>query len=102
MGVFGLVGFVATFGLLGLAVFRAATALKYAQAIREKEYLAALALIIAINIIDLLPNSSLSPLTWLLVGALLGRAEALHAVARQRTSLRDMKLAPMQIQKSAS
>ena len=83
MGVFGLVGFVATFGLLGLAVFRAATALKYAQAIGEKEYLAALALIIAINIVDLLPNSSLSPWTWLLVGALLGRAETLHAVARQ-------------------
>ena len=101
MGVFGLVGFLATFGLLGLAVFRAATALKYAQAIREKEYLAALALIIAINIIDLLPNSSLSPWTWLLVGALLGRAEALHAVARQRTLLGNLKLAPMQIREKS-
>ena len=55
MGTFGLVGFAATFGLLGLAVVRAATALKYAQTIRDKEYLAALALIVAINIVDLLP-----------------------------------------------
>jgi hypothetical protein len=61
MGVFGLVGFVAEFGLLGLAVFRAATALKFAPTTREGEYLAALALIVAINIVDLLPNSSISP-----------------------------------------
>ena len=50
---------------------------------RESVYLAALALIVAINIVDLLPNSSISPWTWLLVGALLGRAEALYAMAHQ-------------------
>lgn len=100
MGTFGLVGFAATFGLLGLAVVRAATALKYAQTIRDKEYLAALALIVAINIVDLLPNSSISPWTWLLVGALFGRAEALHAVSAQRTPLGNLKLSAMGIQKS--
>lgn len=102
LGQFGLVGFAATFGLLGLGVFRAATALKYAQTIREKEYLATLALIVAINMVELLPNSSISPWTWLLAGALLGRAEALHAVAHQRTRLGDLKLASMRIQKSYS
>jgi hypothetical protein len=98
-GVFGLVGFVGQFGLLGLAVFRAAMVFKFAQTTREGGYLAALALIVAINVVDLLPNSSISPWTWLLVGALLGRAEALYAVVRQRGTLTS-NLAPMGIQGS--
>jgi hypothetical protein len=77
----GLFGFFSNFGLLALAVFRAATALKFAPTIREKEYLAAITLILAVNIFDLLPNSPISPWTWLLVGSLLGRAEALRAIA---------------------
>jgi hypothetical protein len=97
LGVFGLVGFVAEFGLLGLAVFRAATAIKFALTMRESIYLGALALIVAINLVDLLPNSSISPWTWLLAGALLGRAEALYAVVRQRSA--NLKLSSKQIQK---
>jgi hypothetical protein len=84
LGIFGLVGFVAEFALLALAVFRAARALKFVPTARESGYLAGLALIVAINIVDLLPNSSISPWTWLLVGALLGRAEMLRASTRQR------------------
>jgi hypothetical protein len=34
--------------------------------------------------IDLLPNASLSPWTWLLAGALVGRAEALRAFSGQQ------------------
>jgi hypothetical protein len=83
LGVFGLVGFFAQFGLLALTVVRAAAALKFAKVNWEREYLAALALIIAINMIDLLPNSSISPWTWLLAGALLGRAEVLVKFRRQ-------------------
>jgi hypothetical protein len=45
--------------------------------------LAALAIIVSVNIIDLLPNSGLIPWTWLLAGALLGRVEALRATASQ-------------------
>jgi len=99
-GTFGAVGFAATFGLLGLAVFRAALALKFAQSRREREYLAALALIVAINIVDLLPNASISPWTWLLVGALLGRAEALYAVARQQIPAGNMEFSPIGVQES--
>jgi hypothetical protein len=100
LGTFGLVGFIARFGLLAIAVFRAAGALKYAQSIKEKEHLAALALIVSINIIDLLPNSTISPWTWLLVGALLGRAEALRAAGRQTIPVRNVRLASMRIQRS--
>lgn len=82
LGTFGLVGFLAEFGLLALSVFRAAAALRFADTNRDKGFLAALALIVAINMIDLLPNATLSPWTWLLAGALLGHAEALRAVRR--------------------
>ena len=100
MGTFGLIGFMARFGLLAVAVFRAAGALKYGQTIKDKGHLAALGLIVAINIVDLLPNSTITPWTWLLVGALLGRAELLRAVARRRIPLGNARLASMGIQRS--
>jgi len=78
-----LFGFIAEFGLLALSVFRAASAFRFAESAYDRIYLAALALIVAISIVDLIPNSFISPWTWLLSGALLGRAEALHALARQ-------------------
>jgi hypothetical protein len=84
LGQFGLFGFLAEFGLLGLPVFRAASALRFAESERDRVFLGALALIIAINMIDLLPNASLSPWTWLLSGALLGRAEEMCNAARQQ------------------
>jgi hypothetical protein len=84
IGQFGLFGFLAEFGLLAFPVFRAASALKYAHSLNDQVGLAALGLIVAINMVDLLPNSSLMPWTWLFAGALLGRAEALHALAHQR------------------
>jgi hypothetical protein len=87
IGVFGLFGFLAEFGLLAFPVFRAASALKYARSMNDKVNLAALGLIVAINLVDLLPNSSVTPWTWLLVGALLGRAEYLHTLANQRIGI---------------
>jgi hypothetical protein len=81
LGQFGFIGFLANFGLLGLTVFRAASALRFAESTRDRNFLGALALIVAIYTFNLLPNSDLFPWTWLLAGALLGRAEALCAVA---------------------
>jgi hypothetical protein len=78
LGQNGLLGFLAEFGLLALAVFRAASAFKFVDRKNDGIFLAALALIVAINMIDLLPNESLSPWTWLLAGSLLGRAESLR------------------------
>ena len=79
IGMYGLFGFVAEFGLLALTVFRAASALRFTQPARDRIYLAALALIVAINMVELLPNATLTPWTWLFAGALLGRAEALRS-----------------------
>lgn len=46
-------------------------------------YAAGLALILAFNMIDLLPNATLTPLTWLIAGALLGYAE-MHAAQSRK------------------
>jgi hypothetical protein len=88
LGEFGLIGFLAEFGLLALPVFAAAFALRFAASARDKVFISALALILAINIFDLLPNSPLRPWTWLVAGALLGRAEALRRWARLPTAVR--------------
>jgi O-antigen ligase len=87
LGQFGLVGFLAQFGLLAWPVFRAASAFRFVKSLDERVYLAALTLIVAISVFDLLPNSFLSPWTWLLVGSLLGRAEALSVAERERKKL---------------
>jgi hypothetical protein len=92
LGGWGIVGFVGTFGLLSLPVFRATVALKFAQLMREALSLAALALIVAINVVDLLPNASILPWTWLLAGALLGRAEALRTAGSQMVHFQDRNL----------
>jgi hypothetical protein len=88
---FGLFGFFAQFCLLALPVYRARTALKFVKSEHDSIVLAALALIVSVNIVDLLPNASLMPWTWLLAGALLGRAEALVPLSRKRNP--DFKLA---------
>lgn len=100
LGQFGLFGFFSMFGLLAMSVVRAAAAFKYASTQEEGITLAALALIVAINIIDLLPNSTISPWTWLLVGALTGRAEALYATSRQRAPAETRRAAGVRLQKS--
>lgn len=84
LGSFGVVGFLAAFGLLTLPVFRAASAFKFTKSSQDGVYLAALSLIVAANIIDLIPNATISDWTLLLAGALFGRAEALRAAISQR------------------
>jgi hypothetical protein len=62
-------------------VFRAATTLRFVDFERDRIFFAAIALIVATTMIDMLPDSSLTPLTWLFAGALLGRAEDLQRSA---------------------
>lgn len=75
IGVLGWVGFLAEFGLLTLPVF-----LIWRKAMRGDPaalppWTAPLTLILAVNVIDLIPNATITPLTWLLAGAVLGYAE---------------------------
>jgi hypothetical protein len=87
IGQFGLFGFFAQYGLLALSIFRAVAALRFIRSAHERVYLAALALILSTNVVDLMTNNTLLPWTWLLAGALLGTSEAL-ASANKRDRVR--------------
>ncbi|MEP2530311.1 hypothetical protein [Shimia sp.] len=107
LGVWGWVGYVAQFGLLSLPIFllwrhlgkarsdvrtqfvRKATYTMRGGAhvdtsvtrVEVSPYVGPLALMLGINLIDLLPNATLTPMTWVISGMLLGHAEML---ARRR------------------
>ncbi|MDX8353104.1 hypothetical protein [Cognatiyoonia sp. IB215182] len=81
-GVSGWVGYIALFGLLTLpafAYFFAKGQLRYAIASQG------LCLILATNLVDLMPNSGLTPVTWMVAGALLGRFERRDQSETQHT-----------------
>jgi len=74
LGVGGVFGFLSVFGLLSMGVVRLYQISKTtSKALDTMPYIA---IIVAINLIDMLPNASLTPLTWLLSGSLLGSVEA--------------------------
>jgi len=76
-GTSGFIGFIAEFGLLAMAIFKARSAAKRVKDNKELSLLAAHALLISIVMVDQLPNASLAPWLWLLAGILLGRSEAI-------------------------
>ena len=100
LGQFGLIGFLCEFGLLSICVYRAALSFRLARSVEEQLAFATLALIVSINIFDLLPNSGLIPWTWLISGALLGQAEELaldRRLAKSRIGSARLGVAPTQI-----
>ncbi len=86
LGQFGIFGFIAEFLLLTYGIFKALSRLKYVRSEREAIYLAAMALILSLNVLDLLPNATITPLTFLLAGALVGRSENLARSRRRMVS----------------
>jgi hypothetical protein len=88
MGQFGFVGFLAEFGLIAVGVFYAGSIFNRINSERERILLAALSLIVAINLVECLPNSAMTPWMLLLAGGLLGRSEAIGFEARQKNSRR--------------
>lgn len=82
LGINGWLGFIADFGLNALPLLllgREALARRGGEGLSRLT--AGMALIVAAGMVDLLPNATKVPLTWLLVGALTGEAERLR---RQR------------------
>lgn len=73
IGVLGITGFIAEFGLLTLPLLLLA---RQVQRGRDPgPWTGAVALIVAVNLVDMVPNATLTPLTWLFAGAALGFAE---------------------------
>ncbi len=75
IGQFGWLGYIAEFGLLTIPVI-----LLWWRRRRLEVDLATsgLALMLVANLVDLLPNGTLTPITWLVAGALAGRVEMLR------------------------
>lgn len=79
IGIAGWAGYLAIFGLLGLPVLRMWLGMQRSGR-SPPVVTGALGLLIAINMIDLLPNATLTPLTWLIAGALLGHSSQRETV----------------------
>jgi hypothetical protein len=87
LGTYGWLGYVSEFGLLALPLFLVARESWHLRADRLSTFAGLVALILATNLFDMLPNDTLIPFTWLMAGALFGYAEDL---ARQRRQARQI------------
>lgn len=74
-GEFGWIGFACYFGLMFVSVYRANKVINLTPDKLEQLTLAAHALIVSLILVDQLPNSSLVPWYWLMIGSLYGRCE---------------------------
>jgi hypothetical protein len=72
VGTYGWVGYLACFGLLCFPLF-ASLGIRDVKG-KAPLVTATLMIILVVNLLDLIPNSSLTPITWLIAGALSGPA----------------------------
>lgn len=79
IGTLGWFGYVGEFGLLALPLFMFWRMSRRGRGADLSPFVGPLALITGINLIDMLPNATLIPFTWLIAGSILGHAEALAA-----------------------
>lgn len=75
IGKFGWLGYIAEFGLLLLPLILIWRETSLSNSEKISPYIGPLSLILAVNMIDLLPNATLTPITWIIAGGLLGYAE---------------------------
>lgn len=78
IGTYGWLGYIAMFGLLALPVVALWIEARKPGAQPVSLPVSVLALILAVNMLDMLPNATLIPFTWMIAGALLGRAEGMR------------------------
>ncbi|MFN4155684.1 MAG: hypothetical protein ACK4HF_13600 [Paracoccaceae bacterium] len=95
LGTFGWLGYIAEFGLLALPVALMAREAWRHPSAALSPFACAVVLILAVNLVDLLPNDTVIPFTWLMAGAVLGHAEALRAaLTAQRKEQRAAQFRP--------
>ncbi len=80
-GTFGWLGYISEFGLLAFPVVLLWWSIKKGDAVSP--YVAPLCLILGVTMMDMLLNATLTPITWLTAGAILGHAEQRLPRARQ-------------------
>ncbi len=91
IGVYGWVGFLAEFGLLILPMVLAWRALRQRN-VPPTIWLSGVVIILAINMIDMIPNATLTPMTWLFAGSLLGYSERVRMEVSQNSASRRVVL----------
>lgn len=82
LGTYGWLGYIAQFGLLVLPLMLLGREALLSRSTSFSPWGTTIALIYAVNLVDLLPNNTLIPFTWLMAGGLLGWAEALASARR--------------------
>lgn len=87
VGAYGWAGYAAEFGLLVLGLLALARAPRGTGPPPFASM--ALAALLAVNLVYLMPNGFLTPLAWLMAGALLGQAEARRRHSHSRNARRD-------------
>jgi hypothetical protein len=73
----GIVGFIGTFGLLLGPILLAGRRMKRIRVVEDRRMLDAMTLLVAINVVDLLPNGLFTNMPFFLAGALAGLAQGL-------------------------
>jgi hypothetical protein len=91
-GAFGWFGYLGLFGMFAVSVFRASSLIKNADE-QDGKVAAALALMLAMNIVDMLPNANLTPLTFVIAGSI-SRKVILARSARKSLSQRSSDRQP--------
>lgn len=91
LGQGGWVRYLSCFGLLCFPLL----ALARRRAPPPDDIAISLAFALAANLIDLLPNASLLPVTWLLAGALTGRLEADRLAVEKTAPAAEIEVAPL-------
>ncbi|MBV7395160.1 hypothetical protein [Mameliella sediminis] len=81
IGTYGWVGFLAQFGLLLWPLVLIWRSMTGHGSDVISPFVGPLSLMLAINVADMIPNATLTPLSWLMAGALTGYAERLHRAA---------------------
>lgn len=77
LGTYGWLGYIAEFGLLVMPLMYLGREALLQKSAAFSPFACTVALIYAANLVDLLPNATLIPFTWLMAGALMGYAEDL-------------------------
>lgn len=95
IGTRGWLGYLAYFGLLALPILAVLWRIRQSGAATLTPVTAGLCLLLAINMVELLPNATLPTWTWLIAGSLLGFAEkAKSSLPAQETARKEPKAVP--------
>ncbi len=91
LGIHGVFGFVAVFGLLLTPIVLAQRQLRRSRSLQGAGLVGILALIVAISAVDLIPNAMLTSFTVFLSGALAGVVPGSLRVQREAAAAGDLR-----------